>query len=58
LANGIGIKAPTAIVEDLVVRLAAGEAAEDEVLDFFKTYGYKTDSVQSIGGPSCDDRSA
>jgi death-on-curing protein len=50
LANGIGIAAPTAVVEDLVVRLAAGQVTEDDVLTFFETYGYLTDTVKSIGG--------
>jgi death-on-curing protein len=39
LVNGIGIEAPTEIVEDLVVRLAAGQVAEAETLAFFETYG-------------------
>ncbi len=45
LVNGIGIKAPTPVVEDLVVRLAAGAAEEDEVLAFFERYGYLVENV-------------
>jgi death on curing protein len=45
LVNGIGISAPTAVVEDLVVRLAAGHAKEAEVLTFFEQYGYVVDDV-------------
>ena len=40
LVNGLGINAPTATVEDLVVRLAAGNAEEAEVLAFFERFGY------------------
>ncbi len=48
LANGIGIAASTAVVEDLVVRLAAGHVTEEEVLTFFETYGYVTEEVRSV----------
>ena len=46
LVNGIGIKAPTSVVEDLVVRLAAGNASEGEVLLFFEQYGYPLEDVR------------
>jgi death on curing protein len=58
LANGIGIAAPTAVVEDLVVRLAAGHTTEDETLMFFETYGYMTETVRSIAGERLDDQKA
>ena len=58
LANGIGIAASTAVVEDLVVRLAAGHATEDEVLNFFETYGYITETVRSIGDERLGDQPA
>ena len=45
LVNGIGISAPTPVVEDLVVRLAAGEANEVEVIAFFERYGYVLDDA-------------
>ncbi|HEX3464787.1 MAG TPA: Fic family protein [Candidatus Elarobacter sp.] len=45
LVNGIGISAPTPVVEDLVVRLAAGEANEAEVIAFFERYGYVLDDA-------------
>ena len=47
LVNGIGISAPTAVVEDLVVRLAAGHAQEAEVLRFFEQYGYVVDDLRA-----------
>jgi len=47
LVNGIGIKAPTPVVEDLVVRLAAGNANEDEVLSFLQRYGYVVEDVRN-----------
>jgi death-on-curing protein len=46
LVNGIGIKAPTPVVEDLIVRLAAGNADEDEVLTFFEEHGYVLEDVR------------
>jgi len=46
LVNGIGIESPVAIVEDIVVRLAAGDAQEDEVLMFFEQYGYVVEDVR------------
>lgn len=49
LVNGIGIKAPVSIVEDLVVRLAAGNADEGEVLTFFEQYGYLIEDVRLAG---------
>ena len=49
LVNGIGIDAPVAIVEDIVVRLAAGNAQEDEVLMFFEQYGYVVEDVRLTG---------
>jgi death-on-curing protein len=49
LVNGIGIKAPVSIVEDLVVRLAAGNADESEVLAFFEQYGYLIEDVRLAG---------
>jgi death-on-curing protein len=39
LVNGISITAPTEVVEDLVVRLAAGGIEKSEVLSFFESYG-------------------
>ena len=58
LANGIGIAAPTAVVEDLVVRLAAGHMTEDDVLNFFETYGYLTEAVRSTGDERLGDQPA
>jgi death-on-curing protein len=58
LANGIGIAASTAVVEDLVVRLAAGHATEDEVLNSFETHGYITETVRSIGDERLGDQPA
>jgi len=46
LVNGVGIKAPTAVVEDLVVRVASGASSEDEVLAFFERYGYPVEDVR------------
>jgi len=46
LANGIGIAAPVAVVEDLIVRLAAASATQDDVLAFFETYGDVTNAVR------------
>ena len=51
LVNGIGIKAPTSIVEDLIVRLAAGNVDEDEVLTFFEEYGYVLEDVRLAENP-------
>jgi death on curing protein len=51
LVNGIGIKAPTPVVEDLIVRLAAGAATEAEVLAFFESYGYAIEDVRSAADP-------
>jgi len=45
LSNGIGIRAPVEVVEDLVVRLAANRASEAEVLNLFRVYG----TVDSTG---------
>jgi death on curing protein len=45
LVNGIDIKAPTDIVEDLVVRLADSKATESEVLEFFQLYGRPVDDL-------------
>jgi death on curing protein len=42
LVNGIGMNAPVDVVEDLVVRLAANDSDEEEVLAFFERYGYPT----------------
>ncbi len=47
--NGIGIEAPVAVVEDIVVRLAAGDAQEDEVLMFFEQYGYVVEDERLTG---------
>ncbi len=47
--NGIGIEAPVSIVEDIIVRLAAGDAHEDEVLMFFEQYGYVVEDVRLTG---------
>jgi death-on-curing protein len=58
LANGIGIAASTEVVEDLIVRLAAGQSTEDEVLTFFETYGYMTETVRSIGDEQLGDQLA
>ena len=49
LVNGIGIEAPVAIVEDIVVRVAASEAQENEVLMFFEQYGYVVEDVRLTG---------
>jgi death-on-curing protein len=49
LVNGIGIKAPTSVVEDLVVRLAAGNADENEALTLFEQYGYIVEDVRLAG---------
>jgi death-on-curing protein len=40
LVNGLGVRAPTLVVEDLIVRLAANDASESEVLGFFERYAY------------------
>jgi hypothetical protein len=40
---------PVAVVEDIVVRPAAGEAQEDEVLMFFEEYGYMVEDVRLTG---------
>lgn len=46
LVNGIGIHAPTEVVEDLVVRLADNHADEPEVLAFFEKYGRPVDNSE------------
>lgn len=48
LVNGIGIAAPVAVVEDLVVRLAENAATESEVTTFLERYGYIVDDVRSV----------
>jgi death on curing protein len=49
LVNGIGVRAPVSVVEDLVVRIAAGNANEAEVLAFFEKHGYLVHDVRSAG---------
>jgi death-on-curing protein len=45
LVNGIGISAPVAVVEELVVRLAENRANEAEVLEFFERFGFPTEDL-------------
>jgi death on curing protein len=51
LANGIGLRAPTAVVERFVVRVAAGEADESEALAFFERYGTVAENDEADAEP-------